>query len=58
MTGKLYWRIKKNGKWTWKPAETGVYSFRCDCGQGHHIHPMDCACPVCKADELGLLEAE
>ena len=17
---KLYWRIKKNGKWTWKPA--------------------------------------
>jgi len=20
MTGKLYWRIKKNGKWTWSPA--------------------------------------
>ena len=19
--GKLYWRIKKNGKWTWKPAQ-------------------------------------
>jgi hypothetical protein len=18
---KLYWRIKKNGKWTWKPAK-------------------------------------
>jgi hypothetical protein len=18
MTGKLYWRLKKNGKWTWK----------------------------------------
>jgi len=18
---KLYWRIKKNGKWTWRPAE-------------------------------------
>jgi hypothetical protein len=21
MAGKLYWRIKKDGKWTWKPAE-------------------------------------
>ena len=21
MAGKLYWRIKKNGKWTWKPAK-------------------------------------
>jgi hypothetical protein len=20
MTGKLYWRYKKNGKWTWRPA--------------------------------------
>ena len=20
MSGKLYWRIKKNGKWTWTPA--------------------------------------
>ncbi len=20
MSGKLYWRIKKDGKWTWKPA--------------------------------------
>jgi len=19
MSGKLYWRYKKNGKWTWKP---------------------------------------
>ncbi len=19
---KLYWRVKKNGKWTWKPAES------------------------------------
>ena len=24
MAGKLYWRIKKNGKWTWTPARTGV----------------------------------
>ena len=21
MSGKLYWRLKKDGKWTWKPAE-------------------------------------
>jgi hypothetical protein len=20
---KLYWRIKKNGKWTWRPAKVG-----------------------------------
>jgi len=20
MMAKLYWRVKKNGKWTWKPA--------------------------------------
>lgn len=20
MAGKLYWRVKKNGKWTWTPA--------------------------------------
>jgi len=20
MSGKLYWRIKKDGKWTWRPA--------------------------------------
>ncbi len=24
MAGKLYWRIKKDGKWTWKPAEVYV----------------------------------
>ena len=22
MSGKLYWRYKKNGKWTWKPVVT------------------------------------
>ena len=21
MAGKLYWRVKKNGKWTWQPAQ-------------------------------------
>ena len=20
MAGKLYWRVKKDGKWTWRPA--------------------------------------
>jgi len=20
MMAKLYWRVKKNGKWTWRPA--------------------------------------
>lgn len=24
---KLYWRIKKNGKWTWTPAETIEAAF-------------------------------
>ncbi len=22
---KLYWRVKKDGKWTWKPAECAEY---------------------------------
>jgi hypothetical protein len=22
---KLYWRVKINGKWTWRPARTYVY---------------------------------
>lgn len=22
---KLYWRIKKNGKWTWKPARAYLF---------------------------------
>lgn len=22
MSGKLYWRIKKDGKWTWRPAKS------------------------------------
>ena len=21
MMAKLYWRVKQNGKWTWRPAE-------------------------------------
>ena len=23
MSGKLYWRYKKDGKWTWKPVAPG-----------------------------------
>ena len=23
MSGKLYWRIKKDGKWTWAPVPDG-----------------------------------
>ncbi len=23
---KLYWRVKKDGKWTWKPAEVSMTS--------------------------------
>ncbi len=24
---KLYWRVKKNGKWTWKPAEVSKHDI-------------------------------
>lgn len=24
MSGKLYWRIKKDGKWTWTPAHVEI----------------------------------
>lgn len=24
MMAKLYWRVKRNGKWTWTPAEVRV----------------------------------
>jgi len=27
---KLYWRIKKNGKWTWKPAQVTEVERRID----------------------------
>lgn len=27
MTGKLYWRIKKNGKWTWAPVNLKSAEF-------------------------------
>ncbi len=28
MSGKLYWRIKKNGKWTWTPAVYDLHNSR------------------------------
>lgn len=38
---KLYWRLKKNGKWTWKPVnnesilsfvrESGINAVETDC---------------------------
>jgi hypothetical protein len=27
MSGKLYWRIKKDGKWTWTPAQVIEAAF-------------------------------
>jgi len=26
---KLYWRVKRNGKWTWTPAESREYNDAC-----------------------------
>jgi len=31
MSGKLYWRIKKDGKWTWTPATVSVAE------NGYHV---------------------
>jgi len=28
MSGKLYWRIKKDGKWTWKPCILDAHFYR------------------------------
>lgn len=27
MTGKLYWRLKKNDKWTWVPVNLKSFEF-------------------------------
>jgi hypothetical protein len=24
---KLYWKVKRNGKWSWEPAEIGYMTF-------------------------------
>ena len=34
---KLYWRIKKNGKWTWQPAK--VTGWTTDGRGGHIVEP-------------------
>ena len=38
---KLYWRIKKNGKWTWTPAQVPLIVE-----EGHIVipHPDGCWC--------------
>jgi len=35
---KLYWRIKKNGKWTWKAAI--VHGWTTDGVGGHLVEPL------------------
>jgi len=25
---KLYWRVKRNGKWTWRPAQV-LHEYQC-----------------------------
>ena len=35
---KLYWRIKKNGKWTWKSAT--VTGWTTDGYGGHIVEPL------------------
>lgn len=37
MSGKLYWRIKKHGKWTWTSAE--VTGWTTDGRGGHIVEP-------------------
>ncbi|MBA7544653.1 hypothetical protein ES705_37014 [subsurface metagenome] len=37
MSGKLYWRIKKDGKWTWTSAE--VTGWTTDGRGGHIVEP-------------------
>ncbi len=38
MAGKLYWRYKKNGKWTWKAAT--LTGWTTDGYGGHIVEPL------------------
>ena len=38
---KLYWRIKKNGKWTWQPAEVITPAERGDLHGWYEVEPVD-----------------
>lgn len=40
---KLYWRYKKDGKWTWKPATIWT--------EGSPFTPDDASIAVCKEEE-------
>jgi hypothetical protein len=33
---KLYWRVKKNNKWTWKPVKMGDKYVKCTCIEGDY----------------------
>lgn len=37
MGAKLYWRTKKNGKWTWTPAVYDLYEGECTHPDGEMV---------------------
>ena len=37
MMAKLYWRVKRNGKWTWRPVKC----------TGHDFVMANCSCDEC-----------
>ncbi len=45
---KLYWRIKKNGKWTWT-------SVKCP---GHDFVMVNCSCLECSEYNSTVIEEE
>jgi len=45
---KLYWRVKKNRKWTWRPAEIMVI----------HLNDDEDGTPVYQSYEIRELEEE
>lgn len=38
---KLYWRIKKEGRWTWQPAEVITPDERGDPDGWYEVQPVD-----------------
>lgn len=41
MAGKLYWRIKKDGKWTWRPAKFNLVDTDYENAQMYCIIDLD-----------------
>lgn len=41
MAGKLYWRVKKNGKWTWKKAKFNMVDVDYEHNQMYCIVDLD-----------------